>query len=312
VIVGLAVIAVFGFLALVGGLGPERPGALTASSPRDRPAQGMPPCDQAASKAALEAAMAGGVIGGLGMVNGKPTISIDSRLWSPLDLATRAGMIAELQCAIAGPGKVLAVAQIVSTGGKVLAEWDGVYKTFDGGLACPLRQECDAVRIGPCGDDDVALPLGWRLADDEDVPCDNLVGRKGAGRAVCGQVAPSGSKGGGHRLEAASDSGGCRREGGDPGFAHAARGCHVIEGGEAVVEMPQDACDLGRGQLALTIHHLGHLVGGQPDGNSKRRLRAVAGAEPPPDPVRVDYLHGLILLRVSQLPAIRENRNFPA
>lgn len=88
-------------------------------------------CDISVAEGKLQEAEAAGVISGIGFFNDKPTIAVDRQTWDVLPLDTRLGMIETFECAIVGPGKILAEVQIIGPGGLVLATFDGVKRKLD-------------------------------------------------------------------------------------------------------------------------------------------------------------------------------------
>ncbi len=71
----------------------------------------------------LEAEEAG-IVYGVGMVDGRPTASVDEETFMAVDFATKTGFADTLNCAVAGPGKMLASIDFVSNRtNKRLARW---------------------------------------------------------------------------------------------------------------------------------------------------------------------------------------------
>ncbi|WP_341204809.1 hypothetical protein [uncultured Sulfitobacter sp.] len=83
-------------------------------------------CDISVAEGKLQKAEAAGIISGVGFFNDKPTIAVERQTWDAIRLDARLGMIETLECAIAGPGNILAEVQIIDLGGLVLATFDGV------------------------------------------------------------------------------------------------------------------------------------------------------------------------------------------
>lgn len=70
-----------------------------------------------------------GLVRLVGMMNNIPTFSIDRSVWYSLDYARREKIMDIFACAVAGPGKTLAKAQVTDAGGLVLATLD--WGTFE-------------------------------------------------------------------------------------------------------------------------------------------------------------------------------------
>lgn len=88
-------------------------------------------CDQDAATSKWESAEEQGIILGAGMVNDIPSFAVDESVWSQADLNTRTGMASTFDCLVAGPDNILAEAQVLNKGGKVLAVWDGVSQELE-------------------------------------------------------------------------------------------------------------------------------------------------------------------------------------
>ena len=55
-----------------------------------------------------------------------PTIHVESDVWAEFNIQTRMGMIETVECAVAGPGNILARIQIVADTGCIIADFDGI------------------------------------------------------------------------------------------------------------------------------------------------------------------------------------------
>lgn len=83
-----------------------------------------------AEKKWVEAEKAG-IILGVAMIQGVPSVAIDLPTWNQLGYQTRTGMMKNYQCLIAGPNNVLRKAHVINKGGKILAVWNGVSESLD-------------------------------------------------------------------------------------------------------------------------------------------------------------------------------------
>lgn len=127
--VGLIAIMVFGIVYIFSPEAKTERPAMSEKAEVKPPV--APPCNQAEATASIEKAQAGGAIVGVSMYQNKPTVFMEANVWAGLDLTTRLGIVATLQCAVAGPDKVLTTIQILDQGGRVLAVWDGLRRNFD-------------------------------------------------------------------------------------------------------------------------------------------------------------------------------------
>ncbi len=70
------------------------------------------------------AAEEAGIIYGVGMIGRQPTASVDEATFMAVDFGTKTGFAETLNCAVAGPGKMLASIDFVShRTNKRLARW---------------------------------------------------------------------------------------------------------------------------------------------------------------------------------------------
>ena len=87
-------------------------------------------CRPAESEERLNLALEGDVISGFREFGGMPAIVLRPSTWQALDERTKLGMVAELECFIAGPGERLVGVRFVSEGGQVLATFDGALRRW--------------------------------------------------------------------------------------------------------------------------------------------------------------------------------------
>jgi hypothetical protein len=83
------------------------------------------------AEARLNEASEAGIVQGVGFVNDLPTIAVDPETWAMMPIDARVGMIETVECAAAGPGKILAKVQIIAPTGKVLANFDGMSRHLE-------------------------------------------------------------------------------------------------------------------------------------------------------------------------------------
>ena len=83
-------------------------------------------CDPAEAEGILEHAQASGIVAGMSMLNGIPSISVEGEVWAAIDLETRLSIISTFECAVAGRGNILAEVQVIAETGKILASFDGL------------------------------------------------------------------------------------------------------------------------------------------------------------------------------------------
>lgn len=88
-------------------------------------------CDREQALEQWDQAEQQGIILGAGEVNGVMSFAVDPGVWANVDLNVRQGMLNTFECIIAGPGHVLAKANVLTPGGRVLASWDGVKRELD-------------------------------------------------------------------------------------------------------------------------------------------------------------------------------------
>lgn len=88
-------------------------------------------CDQPEARARFDRAVAAGVIHDINVYDEQVTVTVDSGVWAGLRLDTRLGMFTTIECALFGPGQVLARAQVIDPRGVQLATWDGRRRAID-------------------------------------------------------------------------------------------------------------------------------------------------------------------------------------
>lgn len=88
-------------------------------------------CDQDTASDKWEQAEEKKIVLGAGMVNDVPSFAVDETIWGQVDLSTRRGMVTTFECMVAGPDNILAKANVINKGGKVLAVWDGVSRKLE-------------------------------------------------------------------------------------------------------------------------------------------------------------------------------------
>ncbi|MEQ5769994.1 hypothetical protein NFH98_20700 [Halomonas sp. H33-56] len=69
-----------------------------------------------------------GVVLGMGFIQDTASIAVDTATWENASFDVRRNLALTFECAVAGPGKALRSARIVTRGGDLLAEWDGAMK----------------------------------------------------------------------------------------------------------------------------------------------------------------------------------------
>ncbi|WP_392336566.1 hypothetical protein [Loktanella salsilacus] len=88
-------------------------------------------CNVEIAEAKIDAAVNAEVITDLAMLNGIPTVAVDPSTWDQMIFSTRLGLVETIECAVAGPGSILARIQIIEPGGKVMANFDGLTRELD-------------------------------------------------------------------------------------------------------------------------------------------------------------------------------------
>jgi|GEM_PF-1774641 len=88
-------------------------------------------CNPAEAEIKFSIASDAGVILSAGSFNGIPTITVDPPTWDLMNVDERLGMIETIECAIAGPGNILAELQIIEPSGKPMAIFDGITRNLE-------------------------------------------------------------------------------------------------------------------------------------------------------------------------------------